>query len=227
MIGELITTAYTYDQGRVLLNTAFSGTAYFNNISGTTMSADTIYSGTTDLYEIFLTVNDGDTITRIQPGLNTYTGGTEDNPTINISAATLNYLSAITISATTFYSGSTDLGDLFASTISKTFVDAGYTGVGTATWDYSNGLNSQITLTADTTLTITNASEGDYGTLIATQDTTGGWDLILGGGDTHKVVTGGGGILALTSAANAEDIVSFVKRGASTFYWNAGYNYTS
>jgi len=136
------------------------------------------------------------------------------------------HFSGTSMSAVTFYSGSTDLSDLFGSTVDKTFNDAGYTGAGTATWDYSNGFNSQITLTADTTLTITNAAEGDYGTLIVTQDITGGWDLILGGGDTHKVVTGGGGVLTLTSAASAEDIISFVKRGASTFYWNVGYNYS-
>jgi len=56
-------------------------------------------------------IDAGDTndITRIQSGLNTYTGGTGNNPTINISAATLTYLSASTISGGTFYSGSTPL----------------------------------------------------------------------------------------------------------------------
>lgn len=48
-------------------------------------------------------------VTRVQPGTNTYTGGTDNFPTVNISAATLTYLSATTISATTYYSGNTTL----------------------------------------------------------------------------------------------------------------------
>lgn len=62
---ELILTSYTYDQGRIALNNAFSGTGIFNNIistgttqlgtvnattfSSTTFSAGTIYLGNTDL----------------------------------------------------------------------------------------------------------------------------------------------------------------------------------
>ncbi|MBP9758733.1 hypothetical protein KBD45_03485 [Candidatus Dojkabacteria bacterium] len=45
----------------------------------------------------------GGSSTFVQPGLNTYTGGTDALPTINISAATLTYLSATTISASTYY----------------------------------------------------------------------------------------------------------------------------
>jgi hypothetical protein len=93
------------------------------------LSADTIYSGSTNLYDIFLTSNDGNDITRIQPGLNIYTGGTPNAPTINVSAATLNYLSATTISGGTIYSGSTDLGDIFLSEIS---LESTYVGFGSA-----------------------------------------------------------------------------------------------
>lgn len=57
-----------------------------------------IYSAGTNLYDIFVTAAGASDITRVQPGVNTYTGGTSSLPTINISAATLSYLSATTIS---------------------------------------------------------------------------------------------------------------------------------
>ena len=77
--------------------------ATLSYLSAETVSANTIFSAGTNLYDIFLTALDGNDITRVQPGLNIYTAGTENNPSINISAATLNYLSASTISADTIY----------------------------------------------------------------------------------------------------------------------------
>jgi hypothetical protein len=72
-----------------------------------------IYSAGTSLYDIFVTSVDGNDITRVQPGTNTYTGGTDNFPTVNISALTIDTLTvsgnslfkgltATTISATTF-----------------------------------------------------------------------------------------------------------------------------
>jgi hypothetical protein len=43
-MAELIITAYTYDQGRIVLNNAFSGSAQFNLLSATTL-----FSGSTDI----------------------------------------------------------------------------------------------------------------------------------------------------------------------------------
>jgi len=98
-----------------------SGTSYFTNgLSANILSAGTIFSASTDLYDIFSTTN-----TRIQPGTNTYTGGTPDSPTINVSALTIynltasgeSYftggLSANTLSGGTILSASTDLYDIF------------------------------------------------------------------------------------------------------------------
>jgi hypothetical protein len=48
MTNELILTSYTYDQGRVALNYAFSAEASFNSFSASTM-----FSGNTNLYDIF------------------------------------------------------------------------------------------------------------------------------------------------------------------------------
>lgn len=53
MIGELIQTAYTYDEGRIAINNAFSGEVQFNGFS-----ANTMFSATTNLYDIFATSSD-------------------------------------------------------------------------------------------------------------------------------------------------------------------------
>lgn len=148
MIGELIPTGVTFGVGRVSLNTQFSGTADFNNVevSGN-LSAGTggvIYSGGTDLYNIFLATADGNDITRVQPGSNITTGGTDNQPIINlVSSPSVNNitfsgsaigssLSATTLSGGTIYSGGTDLYDIFS------------TGVGVSLWLSGTGVNAII-----------------------------------------------------------------------------------
>ena len=213
MLGGLVNTVLSTATGSTVLGlenfiATQPNTVYGDNFSvQNSISATTFYSGSTELGTLFGSGGSG-TVTNIQNGLNTYTGGTAIAPVINISAATLDNLTV---------TGVTDFN--------KSFHTATYTGAGTATWDYNNGSNAEITLTADTTLTITNAVDGDYGTIIVIQDTTGGWNLTPWVGATHKVVTDGGGVFTLTPLADAEDILSFVNRGASTFYWNVGYNY--
>lgn len=69
----------------------YTPNAYLAHTTGTK-----IYSGGTPLENIFSS-------TYVQPGLNTYTGGTSSAPSVNISAATLTYLSATTISGDTVW----------------------------------------------------------------------------------------------------------------------------
>lgn len=100
----------------------------------------------------------------------------------------------------------------------------------TITWDVSgNSTNYQTTLTANTTLNLTNVRNGDYGTLIATQDAVGSktitFGTVNGGSITHRVVNGGGGSPTLTSNANAIDILTFTYNGSS-MYWTVGNDYT-
>ena len=71
---------------------------------------------------------------------------------------------------------------------------------------------------------MSNVRNGDYGTLIVTQDGTGSRTLSFAGG-THKVVNGGGSAPTLTTTAGATDILSFTYNG-STFYWTVGNDYT-
>lgn len=97
-------------------------TVYVPNLRSIgSISASTLYSGSTNLYDIFLTTADGNDITRVQNGINTYTGGTGNLPTVNVSGLTIDNINVSgissfnSISATTIYSGSTDLSTLFTT----------------------------------------------------------------------------------------------------------------
>ena len=97
--------------------------------------------------------------------------------------------------------------------------------VNSITWDVSGtSTNYEATLTGVTTLTMSNVRNGDYGTLIVTQDGVGSRTLSFAGG-THKVVNGGGGAPTLTTTAGATDILSFTYNGTN-FYWTVGNDYT-
>ena len=109
------------------------------------------------------------------------------------------------------------------------FNNIGSTGT-SFTWDVSGlSTNYQVTLTANTTLNLSNVRNGDYGTLIVTQDTIGSrtvtFGTVNGAGTTHRVVNGGGGSPVLTSNANAIDILTFTYNG-STMFWTVGNDYT-
>jgi len=99
-----------------------TGETTFSSLFSTDLSGGTIYSGGTDLDTIIRNIaNSSEDVTRVQPGLNITTGGTDnfplinlvDNPSINnltISGVGLaNEFSASTLSGGTLYSGSTDL----------------------------------------------------------------------------------------------------------------------
>jgi len=91
-------------------------------------------------------------------------------------------------------------------------------------WDYDLGYNAQITMVSDRLLAEpTNVSDGDYGTLVITQDATGGWILTLPA--SFKVVNGGGGAITLSTAPNSVDSISWVKKG-SDFLVTLGLNFS-
>lgn len=104
--------------------------------------------------------------------------------------------------------------------------------VSTLAWDVSGtSANYQATLTANTTLNITNVRNGDYGTIILTQDGVGSRTLTFGtingvsGTNRHKVANGGGGNVFLTSNPNAVDLLTFAYNGTN-LYWTIGNDYT-
>ena len=98
---------------------ASGSSTFLGGLSATTLSGGTILSGSTNLYSIFQSIGGDTEHTKVQNGLNTYTGGTTALPTVNISAATLSTLSVsgatslATLSATTMISGSTNLYSIF------------------------------------------------------------------------------------------------------------------
>jgi hypothetical protein len=113
------------------------------------------------------------------------------------------------------------------SIVDSFYVEPSSTAV---TWNVSgNSSNYELTLTANTTLNLNNVRNGDYGTIILTQDSGGNRTVTLGtvngAAATHKVVNGGAGLVSLTTTANAIDILSFTYDGTN-MYWNKGLNYT-
>jgi len=129
MIGELIPTAYTYDQGRVALNDSFSATAYFVNTEASgNVTGGTYYSGATPLSLIIQNLAVAGSVTTVQPGTNILTGGSATSPIVStVASPSFNSitasgssifnggLSASTLSGGTILSGSTNLYAIFAT----------------------------------------------------------------------------------------------------------------
>jgi hypothetical protein len=155
-------------------------------------------------------------------------------------------LSATTVSATTYQnlpvSGLTEGSNISLTNNSGNYTVAvtgitnpinSYFSAGSGTtvnWDVSGqSTNYDITLTATTTLNLSNVRNGEYGTIIVRQDGVGGRTITLGtingpGGD-HRVANGGGGSIILTSNASAIDILTFTYNG-SIMFWTVGNDYT-
>ena len=124
-------------------------------------------------------------------------------------------------SATGYTTKAIKKSNLIASVQSKAFI--GLIGSVAVSWDYSLGYNAQITMSFDRTLLEpTNVNDGDYGTLVITQDGVGGWTLGLP--PSFKVVNGGAGAITLSTAANSIDTISWVKKG-SDFLVTLGLNF--
>jgi hypothetical protein len=172
------------------------GTLNNLNITGGTLS-----SGGTNLYSIFLTSAGANDITRVQPGLNTYTGGTGNNPTVNISAATLTYLSATTISGGTLYSASTNIGGLFVNDISN----GTNTTVGGSANHRTVNLNNNIHIN-----NIDFSGTGLGNTFSAT--TISGGTLYSGSTNLYDIFCtdcgGGSGFSGLTSSTGSNSIIA-------------------
>jgi hypothetical protein len=88
------------------------------------------------------------------------------------------------------------------------------TDAATISWDYSDGYNAKVTLGGNRSLSIGTVSNGDYGTLVVTQDGTGTRVINFGANDkfasaTHSFSTGSGDV----------DIFTWVYDGTD-FIWN-------
>lgn len=101
------------------------------------------------------------------------------------------------------------------------------TDAATISWNPANGLNANVTLGGNRTLSFSTApASGSYGTLVVTQDGTGGRTLTLPSGTNKVLGSSSTTTIALSSAAGAKDILNFYYDGlTSTYYWNVGQGY--
>ena len=83
--------------------------------------------------------------------------------------------------------------------------------------------NAKVTLGGNRTLSITGAVDGASGVLKVIQDGTGGRTLALPAGSL--VVGGGAGVISLSAAAGAIDVISWYYDGTN-YFWTYGKNFT-
>lgn len=157
------------------------------------------------------TIVDADTATKGKIKLAGDLAGTADLPTVPGLA-----LKAPLASPT--FTG-TVTAPIYAST-PQSLADAA-----TIAWDPANGLNASVTLGGNRTLSFTTTpTAGSYGTLVVTQDATGGRTLTLPSTANKVLGSTSTTTIALSTAANAKDILNFYYDGTNC-YWNIGQGY--
>jgi len=91
----------------------------------------------------------------------------------------------------------------------------------TITWTFTNGINAKVTIAGQRTLSIVGATNGDSGSLIITQGSTGSY-TINSWPTTSKFVNNG--TYSFTPTGTASDIYTFLYDG-TTYYWTYGLKY--
>jgi hypothetical protein len=152
----------------------------------------------------------------------TITGGTIASPTISSPTITtlftatglVKYLDLATaaLATTTEYYSAAANKVVPASVIYPVEVDLGNSGAGTQTLDFSTFINARTTMTGNiTTQTLSNVMPGKAGTITFIQDGTGSrttvWNTVF--------KFSAGTIPALSTAANAVDVLSYSCRSAT------------
>jgi hypothetical protein len=246
-------TGFTYDNintFNIYDNSGNTFSASITTLSATTISGGTLYGDGSNLTGIStqdtrvtgFTYDDLNSLTIFDS-----TGGTFSVNIDVMSALTVtNGLSGGTISITNtpvvsvsptyILSRNSSTGEIeFTAYSAVTRTIDPFNNIGSAstiTWNVSGvSANYEVTLTANTTLNISNVRNGDYGTIILKQDGVGSRTLTFGtingvsGTNRHKVSNGGGGNVFLTSNANAVDLLTFAYNGTN-LYWTIGNDYT-
>ena len=162
-------------------------------------------------------------------GTDGFTGATKNGVSVNTDVRhNLNLIEGPNISLNVLDNQSNDSVDVTISAEADQY-SATTVNSGVINWDTAVSTQFEVTLTENATLNLEGLISGQYGTMIVTQDNTGGRTLTLGtvngGVGSHKVVNGGGGELVLTVNANAIDIISFTYNGTN-LYWTVGNDYT-
>jgi hypothetical protein len=180
-----------------------------NNITANTAS---IISNTTSINN--LNTNLVSNLSSIN-SLNTTIAAATNSNTVNtiVKRDASGNFSAGTINATTINT------PIYAST------PQALTDGATISWNPANGLNASVILAGNRTLSFTSTpAAGSYGTLVVTQDATGGRTITLPS-TTNKVLgSTSGTTIALSTTANAKDILNFYYDGTNC-YWNIGQGY--
>ena len=132
-----------------------------------------------------------------------------------------------TVTTSAINTGALSSTSITAPTYASTPKTLTYTG-NTIIWNPAQGLNTAITLTQNSALSFTSAPPvGSYGTVVLTQDATGGRTISLPSfsGITNKVLgSTSTTTVSLSAAANAKDILNFYYDGIIC-YWNIGQGY--
>ncbi len=188
-------------------------------------TTDNLAEGSTNLYF---------TNARVRTALSAGTGLSYNSSTgvFNINASTTNvsegtnlYYTDARARASISKSGNELAYNSSTGVISKNKAIQTLTDGPTITFDVSAGYNAKVTLGGSRTLSISNASAGEYYTLQLIQDSSGSRGLVFDTPANYKVISGGAGAVILTTTANAIDVLTFFYDG-SKFYTNIGKNYS-
>lgn len=130
-------------------------------------------------------------------------------------------VSVTTLTELSYVSGATsNIQTQLNTLLAKSFISL--TDGATVTWNFATGFNAQFTIGGNRNITISNMSDGDYGTLFITQDGTGSRNITFPAGSKLLDGIGTGTTVDLTNTAGAIDILSIIKRG-SVLYVTMGY----
>ena len=202
-------------------------------VSGTYGSSTAIPTFTVDSKGRITTAS----TTSITAGVNTLTyttassyanGGTISGTTLTLAAADASNPGLISTGAQTIAGAKTFNGNLSAPTVTTPIYAStpqALTSGSTISWNPANGLNANVTLNQNSTLSfLTTPASGSYGTLVITQDATGGRTITLPSTDNKVLGSTSTTSIALSTAGGSKDILNFYYDGTN-FFWNIGQGY--
>ena len=160
---------------------------------------------------------------------NTAIGNSADVASASLTNATAIGNGAIVSASNTIQLGNTSVtnvktsGALTAPIYAST--PQALTDGSTIPWNPTLGLNASVTLAGNRTLSFTTTPPaGAYGTLVVTQDATGSRTITLPSTANKVLGSTSTTTIALSTAANAKDILNFYYDGTNCF-WNIGQGY--
>jgi len=162
---------------------------------------------------------------------NTALGSDANVGSNNLTNATAIGSGAIVSTSNTIQLGNTSVTDVKTSGAITAPIYAStpqaLTDASTISWNPTLGLNASVTLGGNRTLSFTaNPTPGSYGTLVVSQDGTGNRTITLPSTANKVLGSTSTTTIALSSAANAKDILNFYYDGTNC-YWNIGQGYGS